>query len=471
MMKILLSLFSFLAICVTAYAQPTAQLIGAPDVIPPATEAMQHPEFWISRIKGDADRVIMTPGEIAGLNKRNAVRPLTHEDINGNTVTIDSVLTIGNFSGIRYHMDDPLEISVFSGDVIRHEIEKSVDGLMKANYWDRRRIRYPEWKKRELAESMQPEAVSDVVRPRHGVIVHHTLVRGIPTSDRVYASQYNWLDMFQLAVLETGQAVAVLHETRNRDWLYVRSEYVTGWVPALNVAFGQPREIRRFYSPDSFVVAVCHKVPVYNDIACVSYLTDIYMGARLPFDKKTPAGYVVHVPVRRPDGTLGDEYGWIEPDAGVNVGYQPYTQRNIITTFFRLLNRPYGWGGMDHERDCVGTVRAVFRTFGINMPRWTTFELYSADKVITFPADTPKDLKYRFLSECDPGITVCGFNWHVVLYLGEVDGVHYVIHQNGYSYHGDDGTEYRVGRVSVNSTELEGGADIARWTELSVFKP
>ena len=104
------------------------------------------------------------------------------------------------------------------------------------------------------------------------------------------------------------------------------------------------------------------------------------------------------------------------------------------------------------------------------MPRWTTFELYHTDHVISFPREESKDVKYRHLDSCEPGITVCGFNWHVVLYLGEVDDVHYIIHQNGYSYHGEDGTEYRVGRVSVNYTELEGGSDINRWTALSIFK-
>ncbi len=84
------------------------------------------------------------------------------------------------------------------------------------------------------------------------------------------------------------------------------------------------------------------------------------------------------------------------------------------------------------------------------------FELYYTDHVTSFPADTPIGEKYRLLDACEPGITVCGFNWHVVLYPGKVDTTHYVIHQNGYSYHGSDGTEYRVGRVSVNHTELEG---------------
>jgi len=163
--------------------------------------------------------------------------------------------------------------------------------------------------------------------------------------------------------------------------------------------------------------------------------------------------------------------GSIRVDADICVGFQPYTRRAVIETMFKLLNRPYGWHGTDHERDCVGAIRAVYKTFGIFLCRWTTFMLYSTDHVFIFPKDTPKDVKYRYLEQCEPGITVCGFSGHVLLYIGEVDGVHYTIHQNGYSYHDKDGTELRIGRVSVNYTEIEGGGDINRWTELSVFKP
>ncbi len=44
----------------------------APKVIPPATKKMQHPEFWISQIKGDPDRVILTPEQITQLNKKTS---------------------------------------------------------------------------------------------------------------------------------------------------------------------------------------------------------------------------------------------------------------------------------------------------------------------------------------------------------------------------------------------------------------
>ena len=104
-------------------------------------------------------------------------------------------------------------------------------------------------------------------------------------------------------------------------------------------------------------------------------------------------------------------------------------------------------------------------------PRWTTHELHSTDHVTVFPRGTTKEVKYRHLETCEPGITICGFGGHVVMYLGEVDGIHYVIHQSGYYYRDEEETDYRVGRVIVNDTELQGGSHIDHFIEISTFKP
>ena len=455
----------------STYTQWQTKLVAAPDIVPPATEAMQHPEFWISRIKGDPDRIIMTWEQIKRFNIKNRTRSLERKDVQGNTVKIDSVITQGNFYGIQFHLVEPLTIKTYPGGKLRQRFKWTLDYLTEGKFWDRMRILYPESRKQELIDAMDEYLIPETVNPQYGIIVKHTLNRVVPTHERVYRSQYNWLDMFQNAVLETGMPVAILYMSKDSDWLYVKSEYSIGWVPAANVAVGLAKEIRSLAEPDYFIVAIAHKVPVYADRECKTWISDIYMGARLKLKNKSPSGYNVLVPFRGSDGSLKTVNGWVKQDADVSVGFQPYTQRNVITTIFRLLNRPYGWGGTDHERDCVGTIRAVFKTFGIFMPRWTTFELYHTDHVIAFPRETIREVKYGYLDSCEPGITVCGFNWHVVLYLGKVDGVHYMIHQNGFSYRDEEGTEYRVARVSVNHTELEGGDDIERWTELSTFKP
>ena len=106
----------------STYTQGQTKLVAAPDIVPPATEAMQHPEFWISRIKGDPDRIIMTWEQIKRFNIKNRTRSLERKDIHGNTVKIDSVITQGNFYGIQFHLVEPLTIKTLKKAIIHSQI-------------------------------------------------------------------------------------------------------------------------------------------------------------------------------------------------------------------------------------------------------------------------------------------------------------------------------------------------------------
>ena len=447
------------------------ETVAAPDVIPPATEEMQHPEFWISRINSNPEQIIMTPEQIKELNSRNTTRPLETTDINGDPYSIKGAVDNKDIIGVQFYLEDPLSMQSISGDSLRARFSRSRDYWMRRDRYDRLRIKWSEALRLELIEATNEEAIPDTIIPRYGLLVKHTLNRILPTNEAGFGSQNGWNDMLQANSLETGMSVAILHTSKRGDWYYVKSELSFGWIPAVNVAEGSIKKIRHLSEPDEFVVAVSHKIPVYADSDFNAYLTDIFLGSRLRLIKKTDNGYRTLVPFRREDGSLDAVKGWIKPDAEVSTGFQPFTQKNVIETIFRLLYRPYGWAGSNHERDCCGTMKSVYKTFGIMIPRWTTHELHSANQVTVFPRGTDKEVKYSFLDNCEPGITLCGFNGHIVMYLGKVDGNYFVIHQSGYSYRDEEGTTFRVARVIVNDTEIAGGANIDRFTEISTFKP
>ncbi|MFA6470703.1 MAG: hypothetical protein WCU00_01575, partial [Candidatus Latescibacterota bacterium] len=82
---------------------------NAPALSPNTTEEMQHPEFWISNLKGNPDRVILTPEQIAGLNRKNSTKPYEFKDIDGKSYTLRTNTLV----------EDPLAIRSFSGDSLR----------------------------------------------------------------------------------------------------------------------------------------------------------------------------------------------------------------------------------------------------------------------------------------------------------------------------------------------------------------
>ena len=454
------------------YTQEQSKIVPAPNVIPSATEEMQHPEFWISRIEGDPDHVIMTSAQIVELNRKNQPRFLEGKDINGKPFTFSSITNRRDYFGNHYHPENPLSMRTVSGDSLRAGIKRGRDYVKNSTIHDRRMLPFSDEMRKEIIDIIDLESVPDTVYPRYGILTANTLCRRVPSHIRAYNARFDWwVDTFQKLPCETGMPVAILHESRDSDWYFVNTKIVFGWVPARNVAVGTVENVRELAEPDNFIVAVAHKVPVYADKEFTTWITDIYQGARLKLINKVSAGYRVHVPFRQGDGTLEAIEGWVKPHADVSVGFQPYTQRNMINTIFKLLYRPYGGGGVDHERGCTITVRTVLNTFGIITPAIPIPQLYFSDHVYRFPENTPKEVKYRYLDTCEPGITLCGFPNHIVMYLGRVDGNYYVIHSTGYSYHDSEGTEIRVARVSVTDTELEGGGNIERFTELTIIKP
>ncbi len=453
-------------------AQPQRQVELAPKVVPGVTEAMQSADFWISRI-ANPDRVIMTPAQIHELNRNNRTRAFTCTDINGDPFSFYPTIEERDRTlGLQPAGDDPLAIRTFSGDSLRVRLERHMQAFDLSRKYDYRHGKWTEGQISEVMSRIDMNAIPETITPRYGILVSHTLNRAMPTSDAVYGGPGGWLDEAQSGGLDMAQPVAVLLFSPANDWCYVRSEIAFGWIPAANVALSDAQSIRRYVEAQDFLVATAHKVPVFGDNRFSSHLVDFYLGARIRLIKKTSSGFQVSVPVRKPDGNVEFVTAWVRPDARVSVGYQPYTQRNILNTVFSVLYRPYGWADERNERDCCGTVRAVLRTFGITTGRWTTHQLHSSDHVYAFPRNTTgRETKIKYLDTCEPGITLAGDPGHIAMYLGKVDDRHFVIHQSGYSYQDPEGVTRLVNRVNVNDVLLEGGSHIDGWQEITEIKP
>ena len=433
---------------------------------------MQHPDFWIAHCK-NPDMVFLNAAQIAELNKKNRTRPYECKDVNGNPFSfLPTIIAKDNNLGLQYYVEDPLTIKSFPGDSLRVRLERHGKAFNLANLYDRRQVKWDPGQIHEIEERVNAAAVPNGITPRYGILVGQTLNRALPTNEAVYWGPNGWLDSIQSTALDMCMPVAVLHASPNGDWYYVRSEIAFGWVPAAHVALGSSKVIGDYVHSKDFLVSLAHKVPIFSDSGFRNYITDFYLGSRVKLIKKTAAGYQVSVPFRQADGSLRFVNGWVRPDAKVNVGYQAYTQRNILNTIFGLLYRPYGWADEHYERDCCGTQRAVLRTFGIITGRWTTMELHSSDHVFAFDKKTtPKEVKYKCLDTCEPAITLMGDPGHIIMYLGKVDGNYFVIHQSGYSYPDQDGVTRLVNRVNVNDTELPGGSNVGDWSEITEFKP
>jgi len=442
---------------------------NAPKVVPNTTQEMQSASFWIERLD-DPDKVIMTPVQVEKINKRNRSLPPTIKDINGDDYSIARIIKSKLGIGLQFNVEQPLTMKSFPGDSLRALMGYHKKLLTGRTKYDLRQMKYDEDEINRLLGMMNESAIPSTVTPKYGILVKHTLNRAVPTMKPGFGSPRSWLDGFQSTAIDLGSPVAVLHASTDGDWLYVRSEISFGWVLAENVAIGSAKKIGKYLDTDKVLVSLDYNVPVYGDKKFETFTNYMMIGSYVKLKKATSSGYNVLMPIRKANGSFGTASAWVKPDAKVSNGFQPLTQANAISTMFNLLYRPYGWADSNTEFDCCGTIRVVLRTFGIKTGRWTSFELHATDNVIAFPRKTPKEKKYAILKSCEPGICIVGGAGHINMYLGEVDGSHYVIHQGGYSYKVDDMT-YHFRRVNVNDTELSGGSNIGGWTEITHIKP
>ena len=196
-------------------------------------------------------------------------------------------------------------------------------------------------------------------------------------------------------------------------------------------------------------MAAGHRVPVYGDPSFSNFSRYFYFSATLPLVRQAGFGYVVQMPYRRTDGSLGIANGYIKPDADVHTGYLPYTKRNVLTQIFKLLNTPYGWCGQDNKRDCVGVQRVLFRCFGIVTGRYIRD---ASNNQVLVDSKLSTEEKLAKVAEIEPVITVASAPGHVVLYLGEGrNGMLYFMHQGGWGYKDENGDHLIVNRVSINA--------------------
>jgi hypothetical protein len=130
---------------------------------------------------------------------------------------------------------------------------------------------------------------------------------------------------------------------------------------------------------------------------------------------------------------------------------------------------------MYEERDCSGYIMDVFRCFNIQLPRNSTNQVL-ASKAIISVEKMDRETRLGTLKSLPGGISLLQMPGHIMVYLGEIDGIPYAISDfwawRSPSVNGPDIT-HRVARVAVTGLMLgegsERGSFIDRLTNISIL--
>jgi len=430
----------------------------APNALPGVEPEMLSPEYWIT-LQPDAEKVIMTPAEIEKFNEKVRTKTVRFRDFYGKRDPLEGGLigyTELEKRGSLMHPLTPLDLpETLPGDSLRVWFGNLEAWMSSRDFYDGRNAIYSDEMKQEVLDAMNVKAIPSVVHRRFGIIVNHSDMRFYPTDVPGYSDTKWEMDLFQATSILLGYPVTILHESVNGDFYYVETPIQRGWIAAENVALGTREEVRNLAEDKKFLISTAHRIPVYGDPGFKNFARYLYYASTMPLIVKDAKGYVVKMPYRRPDGSIGIARGYIRPDADVHVGFLPYTKKNVIIQIFKLLNQPYGWLDQDNKRACSGTMRVLLKCFGIEVGGQPSFILFAPDHMVYFDPKMSVEEKTREVEKLEPVITMAGNAGHIVLLLGKAkNGKLYFMHQAGWGYE-ENGQQYIVNRTSLNPADFK----------------
>lgn len=414
----------------SAAAKDTS-ICPAPTAFQDVDRMMKSPGYWVSKLP-DPDKVILNAKEVEAVNARTNGKSIYLTDIQH----FPSKIYRKNASSVYTRL-----VSIFS-----KYYDGSSDKPVGREYFSK------------MDKNIDYEAFGSTVNVRFAMTVSYAELRALPSYEPLFSSLDTLdLDRMQVTQLDLASPVAVLYETKDKQWFYVASEIASGWIHNDTIAFcGQP-VIKDYKKWDRHAVIISPKADIYTNEEMTDFFDYVNMGTALPIAAIKGDIAEIRIPRTKKDKTLGFQKAYVSI-SDISVGYMKYTQRNVIQQAFKHMNSPYGWGGMNGEQDCSSFIRQIFACFGIKLPRNSTGQIQSAG---VFAGKFEKgEAEYirmqRILQNGVPGITLLYFPGHIMLYVGS-EGVNpYIIHSIwGYGEETENESKtYLINRVAITSMNV-----------------
>ncbi len=276
-----------------------------------------------------------------------------------------------------------------------------------------------------------------------GMVVIRSSLRRFPTNQRAFDRQGGIdIDRSQESALFPGTPLAVLHESRDKKWLFVQTENYAAWVRAEAVAVAPRDTVMAFaskqprrYITGNQVRTVFHPLAKY-----ISELT-LDMGASFPIHSNWPlsepvngqgslGSWIIEIPVRSNAGKLQFKPVLIPRSADSTSALLPASQANIIQQSFKFIGERYGWGHDYNARDCSGFVSEIYKSMGILLPRNTSDQAKSTvfDREV-FSIEMTKPMRLERAKQLHIGDLVF-IPGHVMLVIGHDEQGPWVIHDS-----------------------------------------
>jgi len=290
----------------------------------------------------------------------------------------------------------------------------------------------------------------------YGIILARTPLKTWPTMDEAFSNQSSAYDRFLESTLYPYEPIAILHESKDKKWLFVKMYNYEGWVQKEDVAYTSFNILNLLINNHNFIVITEPK-------AYTKYSNrELDMGCTFPLLKKNNEYFTVLCPQKRADNSLYFTFGYIPIEHG-SINYLPYTQKNTLSQAYKFIDEPYGWGGMNGYRDCSALVMDIYRSMGIKLKRNTDQQEIMSPINISVSEISESDKRKQLKTL--PAGSLIFMNGHVMLYIGEYENTHYILHDTPGYY--DDYGYHPINSVTVTEVDIrnsQGNTYISQFT-------
>ena len=253
-------------------------------------------------------------------------------------------------------------------------------------------------------------------------MVNNAELHSLPTSDTYYfdfeqPGEGYPFDYIQLSDMWLGTPVQLIHKTQDGEWILVKGQGILGWVLAKTVAtvnqefIDQWRQKKNSAMPcfrgqcdnfyDKFIIPTVRKqniliksTPTAGSPSAVSKAHILQIGSILPRSKDA-----ILFPIKKQDGTAEIVKVYTE-----GLAFTKWPLETNVYNFKQQINAlngmPFSWGGKDFHNDASGLLRRLFISFGIWLPRASTWQAKYAGKEYSLP-ESANDRKNIFLGDND----------------------------------------------------------------------
>ncbi|MBO5487873.1 MAG: C40 family peptidase [Eubacterium sp.] len=407
---------------------------------------MSDPDFW-ANLSSKPDQLLATDERI---KERNA-EILGTKDTNMN----DLVNMSESYNGIE----------------VRNSLAKSVvsDAYRATYYANGQLVDKEEYFGNLKSNIAGNEDVTDNDTVKYAICTTRTEVKWCPTSDYIGYSATDRDDEGVNSAIGINEPMIIKAKTADGKFYWGFTTNCTGWVAAEDVAICSSKqewldawEVE--VGAKDFIVVTTDRIVTetsfYNPDISAKTLT---LGTTLKLVAKAdvPAqvdgrdtwnDYVVYMPTRNAEGNYEKKMALISEHCKVNVGYLPFTERNILNIAFECLGNRYGWGGSLEAMDCSLYACLVYRCFGFSLPRNTTWQMAMTSGESL--SDMTDEEKTEEIKKAHVG-SILYFPGHEMLYLGRYNGRTYVMSALGSLYDVGDTEKRYVYSVTINTLDVK----------------